>query len=190
MKGATKLPSFARFVSSWMSSSRITLFSGRFTFGKAALLLYGWVAYFLFVRSILYLIGFLGNFVVPKSIDSGSPASPLKAGLVDLLLMMLFAVPHSLLARPSAKRWLVRYLPEAAERSTYVVVASLTLLLLLWQWRPLPQVLWSVEQTHWKLLVLGLSCVGWLISLVASYQLGHFDLFGLSSLRPPGSSLR
>lgn len=174
--------SFARFVSAWILSSRLNLFGGRFTFGKAVLLLYGWVAYFLFVRSILYLIGFLGNVVVPKSVDSGSSESPVTAGLVNLSLMMLFVIPHSLLARPSVKRWLAGNLPEAAERSTYVLIASLTLLLLMWQWRPLPEVLWSVEQAHWKLLVLSLFGAGWLIGTAASFQIGHLDLYGLKQV--------
>lgn len=148
---------------------------------RGAAVVYGWLAYFLYVRSALYLVGFVGNLYVAKGIDAGSAGSPWVAAAADLGLLVFFAVPHSALARPRCKRWLGRWLAPELERSTYVLVASLSLALLLWLWRPLPAPLWDVAEGWPRRALLGLFFAGWLLSLAASKTLGHFRLFGLQS---------
>jgi protein-S-isoprenylcysteine O-methyltransferase Ste14 len=140
---------------------------------------YGVASYLLFLASFLYAVGFVGNLLVPKSIDSG-PTDALPASvLVDMLLLLLFAVPHSVMARPAFKRWWTRFVPPPVERSTYVVVSSLTLGFLFWQWLPIPTVLWHVANPvgHWLLHTV-FGC-GWAIVLVSTFLIDHFDLFGL-----------
>lgn len=144
-----------------------------------AVLGYGCVAYFLFVRAILYFAGFTGNLFVPKSVDSGSEGDLATAVTVDLLLMLLFAVSHSLMARQGFKDWQARHLPVAVERSTYVLLSSLVLSLLFWQWRPVTGVVWETDSPALRRLLLVLFGSGWLISLLSSHMLGHLDMFGL-----------
>jgi methanethiol S-methyltransferase len=114
-------------------------------------LAYGVACYLAFLASFLYAVGFVGNLLVPKSIDSGPNGSLAASALVDTLLLLLFAVPHSVMARPTFKRWWTRFIPPPVERSTYVLVSSLTLGLLFWQWRPIPSVLWHVTNPSWSL---------------------------------------
>jgi protein-S-isoprenylcysteine O-methyltransferase Ste14 len=143
-------------------------------------LIYSVVSYVAFLASLLYAVGFVGNFLVPKSIDSGpQDMAPMAAALVDALLLLLFAVPHSVMARPAFKRWWTRYVPPAAERSTYVLISSLALGLLFWQWRPLPLVVWHVEAAVGRWLLLALFWAGWALVLVSTFLIDHFDLFGL-----------
>lgn len=146
---------------------------------KAASVAYGAVCYLLFLGALLYAIGFVGNFVVPKSLDSGPPAPLAGAVAVNLLLLGLFAVPHSVMARPAFKQWWTKLIPPHVERSTYVGASSLLLIVLFWQWLPMPEVLWEIRQPMAVTALWGLFGAGWLIVLISSFLIDHFDLFGL-----------
>lgn len=141
---------------------------------------YAWIAYLLFARSTLYLILFLADVVVEKTVDRGGPASSFALALAtDLGLLLLFCAHHSLFARSVAKRWLEHWLPPVLERSTYVLVSSLLLILLMWQWRPLPEVVWVTSSAKAALALRAASFVGWGVALLASIRLGHLETFGV-----------
>ena len=141
-------------------------------------LAYGLLAYAAFLGVFLYAMGFVGNWLVPKSIDSGTPGALLPSLLINTALLSVFVVQHTVMARPAFKRWWTRIIPPAIERSTFVLAASASLALAFWLWRPLPTVLWSVEgPAAWALTALSLSGYG--IVLYASFLINHFDLFGL-----------
>src|SRR5436309_1084217 len=140
---------------------------------------YGLVAYFTFFATILYAIGFVDGMVVPKTIDSGSQSTATQALVVNLLLMSLFAVQHSVMARKPFKQWWTQYVPKSVERSTYVLFSSLTLILLFWQWRPMPAVVWQTEDPALSTAISAISLIGWVIVFSSTFLINHFELFGL-----------
>jgi methanethiol S-methyltransferase len=146
---------------------------------RIAVLGYGLVAYPAFLAAILYTIGFLANVGVPKGIDDGTTGDAWTAVLIDLGLLSLFAVQHSVMARPWFKRWWTRFVPPAIERSTFVLVASALVGLILWQWRPLPDMVWSVETGWLRAVLFAVHAAGWAVLVISTFLLGHFDLFGL-----------
>ena len=142
--------------------------------------LYGLVVYALFLGTFLYAIAFVGNVVVPKSIDTGQPAPVAEAVILDALLLGLFAVQHSVMARRSFKRWWTRLVSPVVERSTFVLAATLALALLLWQWRPIVQpTIWRVESPVGILLLDAVFWLGWAVLLLSTFLINHFELFGL-----------
>jgi protein-S-isoprenylcysteine O-methyltransferase Ste14 len=143
-------------------------------------LVYSTVVYVAFLAVFLYTIGFVANVPwLPKTIDSGAVGDPALAIAVNIGLLGLFAVQHSLMARQGFKRQWTRIVPEPLERSTFVLAATLAIALLLWQWRPLPEIVWSAEDTAARALLAGVSALGWLTLLIATFLINHFELFGL-----------
>ncbi|OBA80281.1 hypothetical protein A9W99_19680 [Mycobacterium sp. 1164966.3] len=140
---------------------------------------YGAVCYLAFVVAFLYAIGFVGAIVVPRTVDHGITAPTGPALAVNVLLLGLFAVQHSVMARPGFKRWWTRIVPQSIERSTFVLLSSAVLLLLYWQWRTMPAVIWDVRQPAARLALWALFWLGWATVLASSFMVNHFDLFGL-----------
>lgn len=142
-------------------------------------LAYGALSYMLFLFTFLYAIGFVGNMMVPKSLDSPATDPWLTALIINLGLLSLFAVQHSVMARPGFKRLLTRVIAPEAERSTYVLASSLALILLFWQWRPLGGVVWDVQNEVGRAVLYAGFAFGWMLVLVSTFVINHFDLFGL-----------
>ena len=145
---------------------------------RTLILAYGLVAYAAFLASFLYAVGFVGGFLTPTRLDGPRDGSLAAALAIDLGLLALFAVQHSGMARPGFKRWLTRYVPRSAERSTYVLLSSLALFLMFWLWRPVGGVVWDVTGPSREVLY-ALFAAGWLTVLVTTFLINHFDLFGL-----------
>jgi len=150
--------------------------------GPILALAYGVAAYFVFLCTFLYAIGFVSGIVVPKTVDTGSPGPIGEALVIDVLLLSLFAVQHSVMARKPFKRWLTQFVPASIERSTYVLLASLALILVFWQWRPIPAIVWEATNSALAMALLGLSLLGWLIVLLSTFLINHFELFGLQQV--------
>jgi len=145
-------------------------------------LLYGFAAYLVAMGNILYAIGFTGNFIVPKTIDIGGEAPWSEALVIDLVLLGVFAVQHSVMARRGFKRWWTGYVPQPIERSTYVLFASAALMLLFWLWRPMPAMVWSVDNPGLRQVLQALFWAGWILVPASSFLINHFELFGLQQV--------
>jgi len=158
-------------------------------FARLLTVFYAIVSYAVFLVASLYAIGFVGNYVVPKSIDTGRPVNLGEAIGINLLLLGLFAVQHSIMARPAFKRWWAGILPPACQRSTYVLLSSLILLLLYWQWRPIPTQVWRVDGIAAWLLT-GVCWLGWSIAFASTYMIDHLDLFGLRQAFARGAAVQ
>ena len=149
---------------------------------KAIALVYAVVCYVMFLGVILYTIGFVADLIVPKTIDSGE-TSPLLASIVtDLMLLGIFAIQHSVMARQEFKAWWTRFVPRTVERSTYVLFANLAVILLLWKWQPIPQMVWSAENPALAFFLAVLSLAGWGMVFLSTFLINHFDLFGLKQV--------
>ena len=166
-------PVMARSQAGAMSAGRASLP------GRAVGFLFGAVAYLVFLGAFLYAVGFVEGMVVPKAIDDGTIVPAIEALIVNLLLMSLFAVQHSVMARKAFKQWWTQFVPHSVERSAYVLLASLALILLFWQWRPMPAIVWHVADPAAATALMALSFVGWLLVLTSTFLINHFELFGL-----------
>jgi len=146
---------------------------------KIIAFLYGIVAYAAFFVTILYAIGFIMGVGVPKDINTGTVTSTAKALVVNLILMSVFAIQHSVMARKSFKQWWTQYVPKPVERSNYVLLSSITLMLLFWQWRPMPAIVWRIEDPDTAVTIVTISFVGWVVVFTSTFLINHFELFGL-----------
>jgi protein-S-isoprenylcysteine O-methyltransferase Ste14 len=149
------------------------------TIGRIGAFLFGLLAYTVFFGAFLYAVGFVAGMLVPKGIDDGPVVPTVEALIINLLLMSLFAVQHSVMARKSFKQWWTKFVPHSIERSVYVLFASLTLILLCWQWRPMPVIVWQITSPAGAMAMTALSFVGWLLVLTSTFLINHFELFGL-----------
>jgi len=158
---------------------------------KVLIFLYGILSYVVFLVSFLYAIGFLGKLLVPKHVNSGRETSLTEAIVVNVLLLSLFAIQHTIMARPTFKKWWTKIVSPAIERSTFVLLASLILLLIYWQWRPMPDAIWDVQNETAVLIINIVFWLGWVIVLLSTFMINHFHLFGLDQVynklknRPP-----
>lgn len=150
-----------------------------FNMTRLIALVYGLLSYAFFFVTFLYAVCFVENFVVPKTIDSGAAPPFTEAAIINMLLMSLFAIQHSVMARRQFKEWWTKFVPKSVERSTYVLFATSALALLCWQWRPMPAVIWRVENPNLADALVGVSLAGWLIVLTSTFLINHFELFGL-----------
>jgi len=149
---------------------------------KLLIFLYGVFSYLLFLVAFLYAIGFTGNFIVPKSIDSGGETSFLKALIINALLLSVFAIQHSIMARPAFKKGLTKIISLAMERSTFVLLSSLALLLIYWKWQPVTTIIWQAENEIAIYILTGIFFLGWLIVFLSTFMINHFELFGLKQI--------
>ncbi|TNE37287.1 MAG: isoprenylcysteine carboxylmethyltransferase family protein [Alphaproteobacteria bacterium] len=150
--------------------------------GRLLVLCYGLVAYFIFFLTFLYAIGFVGNIFVAKTVDSGAEGPLAMSIIINLLALSVFAIQHTIMARPKFKAWFTKVIPAAAERSTFVLLSSLALILIYWAWQPMLGVVWNVQGTLLGTLLTVLFWFGWLTVLTSTFLINHFDLFGLSQI--------
>lgn len=170
--------------------SQLLMIPGGYIMGKFLIFLYGVVSYVIFFVTFLYLIVFVGNFAdlpyvgayVTKTIDSGVPGSLGPAMLINVGLIVIFGLSHTIMARPWFKSWWTKIVPEAAERSTYVLVSSLVLILLYREWQPMTDSVWSVTNPTWATVLWGVYFAGYGIVLLSTFLINHFELFGLSQV--------
>jgi protein-S-isoprenylcysteine O-methyltransferase Ste14 len=163
-----------------VTTARINEVRVRTTVGAVVSVGYGFGCYLAFVAASLYAVGFLANLVVPVTVDRGGPHSGTAAAVtVDAALLMVFAVQHSVMARPAFKRRWTRLVPQHVERSTYVLLTSAALALVFWQWHPIPTVVWDVSNSASRALLWGLFALGWVWVLAMTFAIDHFDMFGL-----------
>ena len=148
-------------------------------FKRLSIFLYGVISYAIFFGTFLYAVGFIGNFAVPRTLDGSPTMGFTMALLIDLGLLGLFAVQHSVMARPAFKRWFTKWVPESAERSTYVLLSSLALIAMFAWWQPLGGMVWNVTDATMRGVLWGGFAFGWLLVLVSTFLINHFDLFGL-----------
>jgi len=147
--------------------------------GRILAVVYGIVAYIVFLASFLYAVGFVGGFFAPKTIDTPTRTGTAMALLVDALLLGLFAIQHSVMARPGFKAVWTRFVPRSVERTTYVLIASLLLFLIYWQWRAMPGIVWNVPYGAGHVALVAGFWLGWLVVLLSTFMVSHLDLFGL-----------
>jgi len=144
--------------------------------------LFGIFSYAVFVVTFLYAIGFVANFYVPKTIDSGTEEGLIHSVVINLLFLSLFALQHSVMARPAFKRWLTGFISPAVERSLYVLLSSLALLLLFWFWQPMTTIIWKIEIQWLAYVITGIYLLGWLVVFLSTFMINHFELFGLQQI--------
>ncbi len=149
---------------------------------KIVSVIYGVIAYLFFLIAFFYAIGFVGNIYVPKSIDSGTETTFWTALIVNIFLLCIFAIQHSVMARPFFKKWLNRFINPALERSTYVLFSSLSLFLIFWQWQPITTVVWKIENNSISTIFVVVYFFGWFFALFSTFILNHFELFGLKQV--------
>ncbi|MCK0192510.1 methanethiol S-methyltransferase [Arenibacter sp. F20364] len=149
---------------------------------KVVILIYGALAYIIFLVAFLYAIGFVGNIYVPKTIDSGIEPSLINALSTNAILLSVFALQHSIMARPAFKKWFTSIFSHAMERSTYILLSSLALILIYWQWQPINTIVWETQNTFLSSALIGIFYMGWLIVLLSTFMINHFELFGLAQI--------
>lgn len=149
---------------------------------KFIILIYGFIAYLVFLISFLYAIAFVGDFLVAKTINSETDSTIFTAIINNLLLLSIFAFQHSVMARPAFKAWWIKIIGKPAERSTYILLTSLALLFLFWKWQAINTVVWEIENNIIAMILLGVSALGWIIVLLSTFMISHFELFGLTQI--------
>lgn len=144
--------------------------------------IYGVIAYAGFMAWMVYMIGFLGHFAVPKSVDSGSVGPVGTAIFVDFLMILIFGIQHTIMARPAFKQWWTQFTPKSLERSTFVFIADIIMWVMIWQWRPMEGVIWHVQNAMLANILIGISLLGWVTVLLSSFMINHFELLGIEQV--------